>query len=519
MRLFDNESDSTHTDGFIVKANSDGCDHDPNVNTSTYHIIILEHGMVGNRKELEYLKEALEHAHTRSTEKKGSVLLVHSAECNEKDSLDGIEAGGHRFANEINDVVRRVATGIVREHLQRQQCSRLRPKKAIESTNITLSIIGNSLGGLFARFAVRYIDWMVPIDLGSTSPIIEIHVIPNLFVTIATPHLGIKDMTYFKVPEFLERLAAWTFGQTGNDLFRRGNLKKKKSKIFAIKSDSEAHSKSNEVQQIKYNDIIEELCLNPEFIRPLSRFSRRIAYANAFSSDIAVSTATGAFLADDDDDDDSYNYNNNSGTSNPQDSFSILSQGQVSMRSSHIFVPGIDVREKEISNRHIEQTRNSHNNKTQYSSARFDTATTYCNTDREPLTRNPPTVSDMANKLDSLGWSKVFIDARPHLPAIWKRPDTQRQASQNSFAEYIGRGGNGDLDANQIGTSCYSSGELKRRLSGNGFDGTTLPLGHGFLVANTKDPIHKMLYTSARPFVDQIIVNGVMTELLLFVPP
>jgi len=149
---------NTNTDGFIVKANSDGCSHYPDVNTSTYHIIILEHGIIGNRKELEYLKEALERAHARSADKKGSKLLVHSAVCNEKDSLDGIKAGGYRLANEINDVVRCVATGIVREQLQRQQFSGLRPKKTIESTNITLSIIGNSLGGLYARFAVRYID-------------------------------------------------------------------------------------------------------------------------------------------------------------------------------------------------------------------------------------------------------------------------------------------------------------------------------------------------------------------------
>lgn len=442
--------------------------------------------------------------------------------CNEKDSLDGIKAGGYRLANEINDVVRCVATGIVREQLQRQQFSGLRPKKTIESTNITLSIIGNSLGGLYARFAVRYIDWtdwIVPIDIGRTSPIIEIHVIPHLFVTIASPHLGIKDMAYFKVPEFLEPLAGWTFGQSGNDLFRRGNLKKKESKRFTMKSDSEAHSKINEVEEIKYNDIIEELCLNPEFLLPLSRFSRRIAYANAFSTDIAVPTATAAFLSDDDDLDDSHNCNNNSETSIPQNSFSILSQGEVSTRSSHIFVAEIDDKEKKINNHHIEQTQNNHNNTRQYSSARFDTATTYCNTDGEPLTRNPPTVSEMARKLDSLGWSKVFIDIRPHIPAIRKRPDTQRQASQNSFAEFIGRGGSGDLEANQVGTLCYTSGELKRGLSGNGFDGITLPLGHSFLVANTKDPIHEMLYRSARPFVDQVIVNYVVTELLLFVPP
>ena len=63
---------------------------------------------------------------------------------------------------------------------------------------------------------------------------------------------------------------------------------------------------------------------------------------------------------------------------------------------------------------------------------------------------------------------------------------------------------------------CYSSCELKRRFSTNGWDGNTLPFGHSFLVASSRDPVHRFLYKSARPFVDQVIAKKVMNEMLQF---
>jgi len=66
---------------------------------------------------------------------------------------------------------------------------------------------------------------------------------------------------------------------------------------------------------------------------------------------------------------------------------------------------------------------------------------------------------------------------------------------------------------------CYSYSTLKRRLSGNGFDGNTLPFGHSFLIASDRDPVHKMLYKGGRPFVDHVIAQDIVKEILLFVPP
>jgi len=237
----ENQNDSADTDSFESETNSS----DYNCPSTTHHVMILKHGINGNHKEMGYVKEALERAYDGSSKKENSKLLVHSAKCNEKNSLDGIEAGGLRFANEINDVVRGVAVDIARVYRHRK-CSELSSNKTIGGANIALSIMGNSMGGLYGRFALRYIDWIVPVGIGSIT--IDVLVVPHVFVTIATPHLGIKDMTYWKVPAFLEPLVAGMFGQSGQDLFRRSTLRKvkksnkmKKRRIIRRLTDDELY--------------------------------------------------------------------------------------------------------------------------------------------------------------------------------------------------------------------------------------------------------------------------------------
>merc|ERR1712194_605832 len=95
-------------------------------------------------------------------------------------------------------------------------------------------------------------------------------------------------------------------GQSGNDLFRRNTRSVKSKTVNKNNPNKTPPSKVQRSEQYNYNDIIEQLSFDVEFIAPLSKFRRRIAYANAFSTDIAVTTATAAFLTDDNnyDDDD-----------------------------------------------------------------------------------------------------------------------------------------------------------------------------------------------------------------------
>jgi len=488
-------------------------------NNETHHVMILEHGITGNHKEMGYVAEALRREYRESkNEKENTTLLVVSATCNDHNSLDGIGNGGLRFANEINEVLRGVVIKIIRDNQQRE-CNALSVNQT-NGTSIALSILGNSMGGLYARYALKYINWNIHAHVGST--LMNVPVIPNVFVTTATPHLGLKNFTYWKVPRFMEPIAGWVMGQSGNDLFRRNTRSVKRNKVINNNHNQTPPSKVQRSEQYNYNDIIEQLSFDVEFIAPLSKFRRRIAYANAFSTDIAVTTATAAFLTDDDNNDDddrpccSPVYSNDY---NPQDSddsrSSLLIEGDEneSTRSIHMFVSKCSEEEE---NNNDDASRNHQgsedtNSVPEYSSVRFDTATTYCSSFGK-IKKSSPSVSDMARNLDSLGWSKHFIDNRPHIPKLFKRPNYKKRESSMKKNLDIHE------ENNKTHTSCYSSGELKRCLSGNGWDGNTLPFGHSFLIASTRDPVHKFLYKSARPFVDQVIAKEVVEEMLQFVP-
>jgi len=142
--------------------------------------------------------------------------------------------------------------------------------------------------------------------------------------------------------------------------------------------------------------------------------AHRIAYANAFSTDIAGPTATAAFLFYDDDDSESSSDNGSDilDNSKPQERASRPSE---SRRSSHVFVPEFDGKAKDTNNHYKYQ---ENRNGTQYSVVRFDTKAARHKIDFNRETAIPLPTSNMARNLDSLGWTKVFIDARPHIPSI-----------------------------------------------------------------------------------------------------
>jgi hypothetical protein len=492
--------------------NNYGNNSNLNKATDTYHLAVLIHGIKGNCKEMGYIKKSIENMYKTSPERKNSKLIVYSATCNEKNSSDGIEAGGDRLVKEINDVLSRLANDIVDEHIGEKSLS-ISAGIKLKSTRIALSIIGYSMGGLYGRFAIRYINWRVPVGIGST--IVDVVVVPHIFATIATPHLGMKGMSYFKVPGCFESLAGVIFGRSGNDVFRRtisnSTRSRKSTNIRYHKKENSVlniNLKDESEEQYKYNDIIERLSFDPSFIGPLARFSRRIAYANAFSTDIAVPTATAAFLFDDDSDESaSCEFSDVSNRSNPNDCAS--QPPVVARRSSHLFVSEFHGEAKSIKNIDYKEE----NNENQYSFVRFDTVATKNRADFKIAVENPPSVSDMARSLDSLGWSKVFIDARPHIPSIWKRSSVSKR---HSFNDVLKNKICTFEDQNNDNLSWYSSGVLKRRLSGNGFDGNTLPFGHSFIVASTKDSMRKRLYKSARPIVDRAIAKEVVNEMFRF---
>eukprot|EP00927_Polykrikos_kofoidii_P050778 TRINITY_DN44651_c0_g1_i1.p1 TRINITY_DN44651_c0_g1~~TRINITY_DN44651_c0_g1_i1.p1 ORF type:complete len:294 (-),score=44.50 TRINITY_DN44651_c0_g1_i1:27-908(-) len=130
------------------------------------HIVVLQHGISGRPEELRNLGDALVHAFPEKVR-----YVLSTANSMFRGTYDGIIAGGTRLA----EVVRRETT-----------------------SGSTLSFVCHSLGGMFARYAVRLLEeegWFQSQRVRAAN-----------FVTIATPHCGILEM------ESYWQAGMWMFG-------------------------------------------------------------------------------------------------------------------------------------------------------------------------------------------------------------------------------------------------------------------------------------------------------------------
>lgn len=191
------------------------------------HLIVLVHGWMGNAQEMSYMKESIERAALNYPEQK---FVVVSPTMNEGRTHDGIAAGGERLSEEVSKLIAEYQN---------------------ENTMTTLSFVGNSLGGLYSRFALS------KLDLDQVKPLV--------FCTTATPHLGVSKHTYVPLPSWGEYAVAHILRPTGKDLFN-------------------------------VTPMIEEMAFESIYTAPLRKFRKRIAYANAFGTDFQVPTCTAAFL-------------------------------------------------------------------------------------------------------------------------------------------------------------------------------------------------------------------------------
>ena len=259
-------------------------------NTMT-HFCFLVHGDRGKPADLLYLRSAMadtaekiflsKSSTTSITESDDKMnlkankhrIILHSCQSNWNRTSDGIEAGGERIFNEILKVIRSSI-----DELQQNDG---------EIIDVTMSLIGNSLGGLYSRYAISKLatyssssqdnveSKIVNNSMNETDPPsvsketilidgkIRIHF--NTFCTTATPHLGVSGHTWLPLPRSAEVGIGSLMGQTGKDIFRMSTL-------------------------------IKTMCTEELFLKPLGSFRKRIAYANGYHTDFVVSTKTAAFL-------------------------------------------------------------------------------------------------------------------------------------------------------------------------------------------------------------------------------
>ena len=180
-----------------------------------------------------------------------SILVAHVVSCNDGATSDGVELGGKRVEEEIKSVLCRFCTDA--------------HKKGSPPDFITISFIGNSLGGLYARYALVNLAHFVDKGFSDNDKMKLPKIYFNVFCTTATPHLGVSRNTYFPIPRVAEQLIGNIMRSTGRDLFRS-------------------------------NSLLSDMALNSKYISPLTLFRKRIAYANSFGTDFQVPTSTAAFL-------------------------------------------------------------------------------------------------------------------------------------------------------------------------------------------------------------------------------
>mmetsp|Transcript_2584 Transcript_2584/g.2915 ORF Transcript_2584/g.2915 Transcript_2584/m.2915 type:complete len:664 (+) Transcript_2584:84-2075(+) len=509
-----------------------------NVASIHTHYIFLSHGWLGNPEELGYIQESIDkttsaHFNKTSTSSSSSSspsdditesnegssncrFRVHSSTSNFGKTCDGIENGGKRFAKEIEEFIKKDTVSYLQKQQQKKQKKNDNRDHNIDNTDklqlqqnehhVSISFIGFSLGGLYAQYAVSCLPehiYFESIKSGkncSENHKISIH--SNIFVSAAAPHLGCSKHTFMKIPRAIEKIVSIIFGRTGKDLFQ---IKRKKKKV----SKSLSSVQQDDLQHLQVDDLVFEMATNYDrFLRPLSKFKKRIAYINAFRTDIPVPTTTGAFL---------------------------------SKKSTYPHI----IQHLPTDNDYSATDDNTSRNHEQIKNIPSFLVTTACTEPNNQYAKaEVPSYTSksaqhliMSNRLDSLGWSKVFIDARsmnpiPSIPKCtrkcirteWSNFVQEKQRESMSYSQDSME--NSSMIKNNFEYSQNSSSNMQRSLSSNSIavsvqskdlhkfmtksEKISVPVAHSLMVASKKNT---KFYSNGRPIMDSL-VNQMVRDIM-----
>lgn len=220
-------------------------------NNEPDHLLVLVHGIMASPNDWIYVESELKR-------RLGRNFLIYASSCNSfTKTFTGIEGAGERLADEVMQVIKRT------ENLRK------------------ISFLSHSLGGLFARYAVAalykqndYVDYGNDISNctdANRKSFYSKHngsiagLEPVNFITLATPHLGVrgkKQLPFLMGVPLLEKLApplAPIFvGRTGSQLFLTDGNPNKPPLLLRMTSD----------------------CEDGKFISALGAFRCRVLYAN-----------------------------------------------------------------------------------------------------------------------------------------------------------------------------------------------------------------------------------------------
>mmetsp|Transcript_20619 Transcript_20619/g.48633 ORF Transcript_20619/g.48633 Transcript_20619/m.48633 type:complete len:499 (-) Transcript_20619:1402-2898(-) len=355
----------------------------PSSGPTTYrHLVVLVHGYLGSFREQEYLGESLIRETAKliddndedTTDESSSSswceirssgehqMVILNSKANTEVSTDGVAQGGKRLAAEISEWVAQQTAAIDRTG-----------GAPSSNTVTTFSLIGNSLGGLYGRYALAELDFL----RDESHPII-----PLVFCTTSSPHIGVSQETFIELPRWIEPHVATVFRQqTMDDLFGVNDSTIVRDMCLNPTLDSND-------DRTKHNDHERRV---PDFLHPLQRFQKRIALANAYKTDFLVSVSSGAFLSRESD-----------SIHHHQDS--VTSTTRLMKDTGHIALQVVT----EPRARKIEKSINSSTAET-----RDDN-----NVNESIAATTTTTLGDCVQSLDDLEWHKIFVDTRKILPGF-----------------------------------------------------------------------------------------------------
>ncbi|KAJ6979244.1 hypothetical protein NC653_027410 [Populus alba x Populus x berolinensis] len=198
------------------------------------HLLVLVHGILASPSDWTYVEAELKR-------RLGKNFLIYASSCNTyTKTFSGIDGAGKRLADEVMRVVQK------RDSLKR------------------ISFLAHSLGGLFARYAISVLYSEIAVNTGQSIDVAADTSLPNSntacssrrgmiaglepinFITLATPHLGVrgrKQLPFLLGIPILEKLALpiapIIVGRTGSQLFLTDGKPNKPSLLLRMTSDSE----------------------------------------------------------------------------------------------------------------------------------------------------------------------------------------------------------------------------------------------------------------------------------------
>ncbi|KAG0055195.1 hypothetical protein BGZ83_009371 [Gryganskiella cystojenkinii] len=250
------------------------------------HLVILHHGLWGNVNHVRFIAEQFK-------QRLGDRILVYRAQANESAlTYDGVDICGQRLVREIHSVIKVIESGGNIEEMKGQKVKTKKSKKSSSATpspstsvenlpssgaasttgtstaqttksskKVTqFSFLGYSLGGLIGRFAMGILELEGFFD----------KVEPMYFVTMATPHLGIRKPAKTTWSRFFNFFSSRMLSRSGEQMQLIDNYIGGKP-VLLVMSDPQGI-----------------------FVHALSRFKRRSIYCNV-ANDRSVPFWTASF--------------------------------------------------------------------------------------------------------------------------------------------------------------------------------------------------------------------------------